>query len=272
MQKPSQRASALSRHVNPTPSGRGKVFLVGAGPGDPGLLTRKAERVIRDADVVLYDKLVDERIIALVPHETELLDVGKDPDRHKVPQHKINDLLVSYARQGKRVVRLKGGDPFVFGRGGEEAEELITHGVDVEVVPGISSAVAVPAYAGIPVTHRDYASSVTIITGHEAAGNQLQWEVLAQLDGTLVVLMGVGTLAENVKNLVAYGKDAQTPAAIIAQGTTPHQKVVVGTLSDIVLKAKDADLKAPAVLIIGDVVKLKHTLQPSDEDISNHST
>ena len=256
--------------MTPTRRSKGKVFLVGAGPGDPDLLTRKAERVIKDANVVLYDKLVDDRIVALVPHGTELLDVGKDPDRHKVPQHKINELLVRYARQGKTVVRLKGGDPFVFGRGGEEAEELMRHGVDVEIVPGISSAVAVPAYAGIPVTHRDYASSVTIITGHEAAGNRLQWEVLAQLDGTLVVLMGVGTLAENVSNLVARGKDAQTPAAIIAQGTTPRQKVVVGTLSDIARKAKEADLKAPAVLIIGDVVKLKHILQP-DEDASNHS-
>jgi len=258
--------------VTPTRRSKGKVFLVGAGPGDPDLLTRKAERVIKDANVVLYDKLVDDRIVALVPHGTELLDVGKDPDRHKVPQHKINELLVSYARQGKTVVRLKGGDPFVFGRGGEEAEELMTHGVDVEVVPGISSAVAVPAYAGIPVTHRDYASSVTIITGHEATGNRLQWEVLAQLDGTLVVLMGVGTLAENVSNLVARGKDVQTPAAIIAQGTTPRQKVVVGTLRDIARKATDADLKAPAVLIIGDVVKLKHILQPNYEDASNHST
>jgi len=258
--------------MNPTPSSRGKVFLVGAGPGDPGLLTRKAEHVIKDADVVLYDKLVDERILALVPRETELLDVGKDPNRHRVPQHKINDLLVSYARQGKSVVRLKGGDPFVFGRGGEEAEELTKHGIDVEVVPGISSAVAVPAYAGIPVTHRDYASSVTIITGHEAAGNALQWEVLAQLDGTLVVLMGVGTLAENVANLIACGKNAQTPAAIIAQGTTPHQKVVVGTLSDITRKAKYAGLKTPAVLIIGNVVKLKHILQPNYEDTGNHST
>ena len=258
--------------MTPTRRSKGKVFLVGAGPGDPDLLTRKAERVIKDANVVLYDKLVDDRIVALVPHGTELLDVGKDPDHHKVPQHKINELLVSYARQGKTVVRLKGGDPFVFGRGGEEAEELVTHGVDVEVVPGISSAVAVPAYAGIPVTHRDYASSVTIITGHEATGNRLQWEVLAQLDGTLVVLMGVGTLAENVSNLVARGKDVQTPAAIIAQGTTPRQKVVVGTLRDIARKATDADLKAPAVLIIGDVVKLKHILQPNYEDASNHST
>ena len=271
MQKPSQPASALSHPVTPIRRSKGKVFLVGAGPGDPDLLTRKAERVIKDANVVLYDKLVDDRIVALVPHGTELLDVGKDPNYHTVPQHKINELLVSYARQGKTVVRLKGGDPFVFGRGGEEAAELMTHGVDVEVVPGISSAVAVPAYAGIPVTHRDYASSVTIITGHEAAGNRLQWDVLAQLDGTLVVLMGVGTLAENVENLVACGKDVQTPAAIIAQGTTPRQKVVVGTLSDIAHKAKDADLKAPAVLIIGDVVKLKYILQPSDEDASNHS-
>jgi uroporphyrin-III C-methyltransferase len=257
--------------MSPIRSSKGKVFLVGAGPGDPDLLTRKAERVIKDADMVLYDKLVDDRIVRLVPPGTELMDVGKDPERHKVPQHKINELLVHYARQGKTVVRLKGGDPFVFGRGGEEAEDLTIHGVDVEVVPGISSAIAVPAYAGIPVTHRDYASSVTIITGHEAAGNQLQWNVLAQLDGTLVILMGVGTLAENVTKLVAAGKDAQTPAAIVAHGTTPRQKAITGTLDDIARKAKDASIKAPAVLVVGEVVKLKHILQPSDEDASNHS-
>jgi len=250
----------------------GKVTLVGAGPGDPDLLTKKGERAIKDADVVLYDKLVDDRIIALIPPKTELIDVGKEVHQHKVPQRQINELLIGYARKGKNVVRLKGGDPFVFGRGGEEVEALITRGVDVEVVPGISAAVAVPAYAGIPLTHRDYASSVTIITGHEAQGNRLQWDVLARLAGTLVVLMGVGTLEDTVTNLTACGKDTQTPAAIIAQGTTPNQRSVIGTLSDIARKAKDADLKAPAVLIIGDVVKLKHILQPIDEDPSNSST
>ena len=258
--------------MNPKNRPKGKVFLVGAGPGDPDLLTRKAERVIKDADVVLYDKLVDERVIALVPEKAELMDVGKDPSHHKVPQHKINDLLVKYARAGKRVVRLKGGDPFVFGRGGEEAEALVAHGIEVEVVPGISSAVAVPAYAGIPVTHRNYASTFTIVTGHEAAGNELPWDVLAQLDGTLVILMGVGTLAENVANLIAFGKPMQTPAAIIAHGTTRRQKVVVGTLDDIARKAEAADVDAPAVLVIGDVVKLTHILKPQHANVGNHST
>lgn len=249
---------------------KGKVLLVGAGPGDPDLLTRKAERAIKSADVVLYDKLVDERVIALVPEKIELIDVGKDPDHHKVPQQKINDLLVKYAKKGKKVVRLKGGDPYVFGRGGEEAEELVAHGIDVEIVPGISSAVAVPAYAGIPVTHRKYASTFTVITGHEAAGNELKWDVLAQLDGTLVILMGVGMLAENVAKLIAFSKPAQTPAAIIAQGTTSRQKVVVGTLANIALKAEAANVEAPAVLVVGDVVKLAHILRPQDANASDH--
>jgi uroporphyrin-III C-methyltransferase len=258
--------------MKPKNTSKGKVFLVGAGPGDPGLLTRKAEHVIKSADIVLYDKLVDERVIALVPKNIELLDVGKDPKHHKVPQHKINDLLVKYAKKGKKVVRLKGGDPYVFGRGGEEAEELVAHGIDVEVVPGISSAVAVPAYAGIPVTHRKYASAFTIITGHEATGNELKWDILAQLDGTLVILMGVGTLAENVAKLITFGKPSQTPAAIIARGTTSHQKVVVGTLDDIALKAQTANVGAPAVLVVGDVVKLAHILRPQDADASDHQT
>jgi uroporphyrin-III C-methyltransferase len=256
--------------MRPKDTSKGKVFLVGAGPGDPELLTLKAEHVIKSADIVLYDKLVDERVLALVPKKVELLDVGKDPNHHKVPQQRINDLLVTYAKKGKRVVRLKGGDPYVFGRGGEEAEELVAHGIDVEIVPGISSAVAVPAYAGIPVTHRKYASTLTIITGHEAAGNELKWDVLAQLNGTLVILMGVGALAENVANLIAFGKPAQTPAAIIAQGTTSRQKVVVGVLDDIARKAEQANVAAPAVLVVGDVVKLAHILRQQDANASNH--
>lgn len=256
--------------MRPKNTSKGKVFLVGAGPGDPDLLTLKAEHVIKSADIVLYDKLVDERVLALVPKKVELLDVGKDPNHHKVPQQRINDLLVTYAKKGKRVVRLKGGDPYVFGRGGEEAEELVAHGIDVEIVPGISSAVAVPAYAGIPVTHRKYASTLTIITGHEAAGNELKWDVLAQLDGTLVILMGVGALAKNVANLIAFGKPAQTAAAIIAQGTTSRQKVVIGVLDDIARKAEQANVEAPAVLVVGDVVKLAHILRQQDANASNH--
>ena len=239
---------------------KGKVFLVGAGPGDPQLLTKDAERVIRKADVILYDKLVDKRVLELASPRAELVDVGKDPHHHKVPQHKINERLTQEATQGKVVVRLKGGDPFVFGRGGEEAEQLIAHGIDVEVVPGISSAFAVPAYAGIPVTHRKYASSVTVVTGHEAQGNQLQWDVLSKLNGTLVILMGVSTLAENLSMLLQHGKPITTPAAIIAHGTTEEQQVVVGTLGDIQKKAEQTGISAPAVLVIGDVVRLRALL------------
>lgn len=240
---------------------KGKVFLVGAGPGDPGLLTRKAEQTMRTADVVFYDKLVDKRIVQLARKEAQLIDVGKGPGHHEVPQHKINDLLIEHAQQGKAVVRLKGGDPFLFGRGGEEAAQLVAHGIDVEIIPGVSSAVAVPAYAGIPVTHRKLASSVTIITGHEAQEGRLQWDVLAKLRGTLVILMGVGALAQNLSRLVRCGKPAETPAAIIEQGTTKNQRVIVGTISDLPSKAREAGVRAPAVLVIGDVVSLRKTLQ-----------
>jgi uroporphyrin-III C-methyltransferase len=250
----------------------GKVFLVGAGPGDPELLTRKAERIINEAEVVLYDKLVDERVLAFIPKKAKRIDVGKKPSHHKVPQYAINELMSRYAQAGKTVVRLKGGDPYIFGRGGEEAEELVAHGITVEVVPGISSAVAVPAYAGIPVTHREHASTLTIITGHEAAGNELQWDVLAQLKGTLVILMGVGTLQKNVANLLASGKPEKTPAAVISQGTTPDQKVVVGTLDTIGREADRAGVEAPAVMIIGDVVKLRDVLASKNGNSGNHST
>ncbi len=240
---------------------KGKVFLVGAGPGDPELLTRRAERVLRQADVIFYDKLVNQSVIALASPSAELVDVGKDPHHHKVPQQEINELLIQQAERGKTIVRLKGGDPFVFGRGGEEAEHLIARGIDVEVVPGISSAVAVPAYAGIPVTHRKYASTVTIITGHEAKGNQIQWDVLAKLEGTLIILMGVGTLAENVSQLVKHGRPLETPAAVISNGTTPQQRVIVGTIGNLRHKAQEAGISAPAVLVIGDVVRLRETLK-----------
>jgi uroporphyrin-III C-methyltransferase len=245
---------------------------VGAGPGDPELLTRKAARIINEAEVVLYDKLIDERVLALIPKKAKRIDVGKEYGYHKVPQTAINELMSGYAQAGKTVVRLKGGDPFVFGRGGEEAEELVAQGIAVEVVPGISSAVAIPAYAGIPVTHRKYASTLTIITGHEAAGNKLQWDVLAQLEGTLVILMGVSTMQKNLANLLASGKPEKTPVAIIAQGTTRYQKVVVGTLDTIMREASKAGIEAPAVMIIGDVVKLRDVLASNNGNAGNHST
>ncbi len=246
--------------MNRTAAAKGKVFLVGAGPGDPELLTKRAEQIIRQADVILYDKLVDKSVIALASPTAELIDVGKDPRHHKVPQREINELLIQQAARGKVVVRLKGGDPFVFGRGGEEAEQLVARDIDVEVIPGISSAIAVPAYAGIPVTHRKYTSSVTVITGHEAQGNQLQWDVLARLSGTLVILMGVGTLAENLSKLIAYGKPIETPAAIISHGTTKRQQVVVGTVGDLQNRVEQAGVSAPAVLVIGEVVRLRKVL------------
>ncbi len=246
--------------MNKITASGGKIYLVGAGPGDPELLTRRAERVIRQADVVLYEKLVDQSVVGLASPNAELIDVGKDPRHHKVPQHEINELLAQHAKRGKVVVRLKGGDPYVFGRGGEEAEQLVAHGIDVEVIPGVSSAVAVPAYAGIPVTHRKYASSVTIVTGHEALGNQPQWDVLAKLSGTLVILMGVGTLATTLSHLIEHGKPIETPAAIIASGTTKRQQVIVGTIGDLHDKVKQASLSAPAVLVIGDVVRLRKVL------------
>ena len=236
---------------------KGTVYLVGAGPGDPELITKKAERIIKEADVILYDRLVDRQISSIFPKSAELVDVGKESDYHKVPQRKINELMIDNAKKGKIVVRLKGGDPYVFGRGGEEAQELSARGVNVEVIPGISSAVAVPAYAGIPVTHRDYASSLTIITGHESGSNTIQWDVLASLNGTLVILMGVSNFRRNIETLVKFGRPLETPVAIIEKGTTPQQKVIIGTLESIVKKAEKEGIKAPAVVVVGDVVNVR---------------
>jgi len=236
---------------------KGTVYLVGAGPGDPELITKKAERIIKEADVILYDRLVDRQISSIFPKSAELVDVGKESDYHKVPQRKINELMIDNAKKGKIVVRLKGGDPYVFGRGGEEAQELSARGVNVEVIPGISSAVAVPAYAGIPVTHRDYASSLTIITGHESGSNTIQWDVLASLNGTLVILMGVSNFRRNIETLVKFGRPLKTPVAIIEKGTTPQQKVIIGTLESIVKKAEKEGIKAPAVVVVGDVVNVR---------------
>lgn len=241
----------------------GKVYLVGAGPGDPELLTRKAERILRSADVILYDALVGEGIHDLFPRDAKLIDVGKRADNHTYPQEEINRMLVDLARNNAVVVRLKGGDPYVFGRGGEEAEELIKEGIEVEVVPGISSAVAVPAYAGIPVTHRDYSSSLTIITGHEdpAKGQSaLNFKALANMQGTLVILMGIKRLKDNVEALIANGKSPDTPVAIIEKGTTPEERLTTGTLGTIVNLADMHGVEAPAIIVVGDVVKLRKVL------------
>lgn len=241
----------------------GRVFLVGAGPGDPELLTKKAERIIKEADVILYDQLVGDEIIKSFPDEAELIDVGKHAGLHKFEQDETTQMLIEHARRGKTVVRLKGGDPYLFGRGGEEAEALVAEGIEVEIIPGITSAIAVPAYAGIPVTHRDCASMVTFITGHEdpiKEKSALDWSLLARISGTLVVLMGVKNLERNVNALLRYGKDPETPVALIERGTTDKQKVTTGVLRNIIKIAKRANVKPPAIVVVGDVVRLHETL------------
>ncbi|MDO9096718.1 MAG: uroporphyrinogen-III C-methyltransferase [Candidatus Methanoperedens sp.] len=243
----------------------GKVYLVGSGPGDPELLTIKAKRLIESAEVVLYDQLPGEAILNMLPESAEKIDVGKYAGNHKLSQWQINELLVKRAKEGKLVVRLKGGDPYLFGRGGEEAQALVKEGIEVEIVPGITSAIAVPAYAGIPITHRDYASMVTFITGHEDPDKEdtaLDWELLARFQGTLVILMGVSMLPRNVKELVKHGKSIDTPVAVIERGTRPDQRVTIGTLADIVGLCKQRKVKAPAITVIGDVVKLHWELSP----------
>ncbi|HUL62924.1 MAG TPA: uroporphyrinogen-III C-methyltransferase [Methanocella sp.] len=242
---------------------RGKVYLVGAGPGEPDLLTVRALTVLRGADVILYDALVGPDVIRLFPPGAELIDVGKRADRHAYPQAEINRMLVELAQRHGTVVRVKGGDPYVFGRGGEEAEALVKAGVAVEVVPGISSAIAVPARAGIPVTFRGYASSVTVLTGHEdptKGATALDFKALAALQGTLVILMGIRRLEENVRALLDNGKPPETPVAIIESGGTDAERVTVGTLGTIVDRARDLRVEAPAVIVVGEVVRLREVL------------
>jgi uroporphyrinogen III methyltransferase/synthase len=232
----------------------GKVYIVGAGPGDLGLMTLRGLQLLRSADVVVYDQLVNPVLLEEAPHNAERIFVGKQAGRDSIAQNDINEVLVNYALHGHQVVRLKGGDPFVFGRGGEEAEALADAGIAFEIVPGVSSAVAVPAYAGIPLTHRKFASSFAVVTGHEAVKSRssVDWTKLATAVDTLVILMGLHNLSSIVAQLIAYGRAPQTPAAVIEQGTTERQKTVIGTLANIVDKC--SALKAPALIVVGDVV------------------
>jgi uroporphyrinogen III methyltransferase/synthase len=241
----------------------GTVFLVGAGPGDPGLITVKGRALIREADVVVHDHLVAAQLLLEARPDAELIYVGKKGKDHTLEQHEINDLLVTKAREGKTIVRLKGGDPYVFGRGGEEAEELVASGIPFEVVPGVTSGVGAPAYAGIPVTHRDHASLVTFVTGHEDPTKEessIDWEVLARTPGTLVFLMGVRNLPNISASLIKYGKPADTAAALIQRGTMPGQVSMVSTLGEIPRDAQRRGMKPPAVLVVGSVATLKETL------------
>jgi uroporphyrinogen III methyltransferase/synthase len=233
----------------------GKVWLVGAGPGDPGLFTLKGARVLQHAEVVLYDNLVGRGVLSRIPRSAEAIYVGKKSGNHAVPQDEIGALLVKKAAEGKRVVRLKGGDPFLFGRGGEELEGLKAGGIPFEVVPGISSALAVPAYFGIPVTHRDYCSQVHIITGHGGASihRDIDYHALVKAGGTLIFLMGLASLEGICKNLMEAGLDPQTPGAVLEQGTTAKQRKVLAPITQLSLAAAEAEIKSPAIIMVGTV-------------------
>lgn len=241
----------------------GIVYLVGAGPGDPGLITVRGRECLRRAEVVVYDYLANPRLLDEVPVQAERIYAGKTGGVHHRPQEQINDLLVAHARQGKMVVRLKGGDPYVFGRGGEEALHLHEHGIPFEVVPGVTAGFAAAAYAGIPLTHRDYTTSLGLVTGHERPEkkmSRLDWQKLATGVGTLVFYMGMANLELIARELVRHGRPAETPVAIVRWATTPRQRTLTGTLHDIVAKVRAQHFKPPAIIIVGNVVELREQL------------
>lgn len=244
----------------------GKVYLVGAGPGDPGLLTIKGKTLLECADVVIYDALVSPQIIALINPHAEQINAGKRRGRHSLKQDETTQLLIEQAQIHAVVVRLKGGDPFVFGRGGEEMEDLIAAGVAVEVVPGVTSGIAAPAYAGIPLTHRGYSSSVTFVTGHETVGKyrpQVNWQAIAQGSETIAVYMGVQNLPHITQELLNAGLSPDTPIALIRWGTRPDQEELIGTLETIVQRVEESGFEAPAIAVIGQVVNLHSILSSS---------
>jgi uroporphyrin-III C-methyltransferase len=241
----------------------GKVYLVGAGPGDPGLITLKGKTLLECADVVIYDALVSPQVLAMINPQAEQINAGKRKGMHSLLQEDTTQLLISKAREAAIVVRLKGGDPFIFGRGGEEMEELVAAGIPVEVVPGITSGVAAPAYAGIPLTHRSYSSSVTFVTGHEGAGKYrpaVNWQAIAQGSETIVIYMGIHNLPSIIEQLSKAGLNPQTPVALVRWGTRPEQEELRGTLATIVQQVDEAKFLAPAIVVIGSVVSLHQIL------------
>ncbi|MGG1575205.1 uroporphyrinogen-III C-methyltransferase [Fictibacillus sp. NRS-1165] len=247
---------------------KGKVYLVGAGPGDPKLITVYGMECIQKADVIAYDRLINKELLNYAKRDAELIYCGKLPGKHELIQEQIHDLLVEKAMEGKTVTRLKGGDPCVFGRVGEEAEILAGHDIPFEIVPGVTAGIAAPAYAGIPVTHRDHAGSFTIVTGHgrkEKGQDFINWRALAEGSDTIAFYMGIGNLKNICKELVSHGKSPDTPAAVIEWGTTQHQRTVTGTLATIEREAEAAAISHPAMIIVGEVVQLREKIRWFDK-------
>ncbi|QLH74298.1 MAG: uroporphyrinogen-III C-methyltransferase [Methanomassiliicoccales archaeon] len=241
----------------------GEVYLVGAGPGDPGLITVRGRELITKADVIVHDSLIGMELLEAAREDAEVIDVGKRGAHHKAEQPDINRLLIEKALEGKMVVRLKGGDPFLFGRGGEEAEELVRHGIRVHLVPGVTSSIAVPGLAGIPLTHRDHASMVTIMTGHEGLHKDeevIDYSLLARLGGTIVIMMGMSNLEKNMSRLIEGGMDPTTPVSVIEKGSTPEQRMVSADVATIAQRCKSLGVGAPAVVVVGGVASLWKTL------------
>ncbi|MEM7351061.1 MAG: uroporphyrinogen-III C-methyltransferase [Acidobacteriota bacterium] len=259
--------SGVTANVDPSSSHPGTVYLVGAGPGDPDLITVRGLRCLQQAEVLLYDRLLHPALLDEAPRARKIF-VGKAPGRPGIGQAAIHRLLIEHARKGYRVVRLKGGDPFIFGRGGEEAEALHAAGIPWEVVPAVSSACGVPARAGIPLTHRELARSFAVVTAHRTDGSDLDWSALAGID-TLVVLMGVAALPTVARQLIRHGRDPRTPAAIIARGTLPDERRVSGTLADLPMLAAEALIRSPATIVIGQVVALRDELVGSATTLSD---
>ena len=247
---------------------KGMVYLIGAGPGAPGLITLKAIECIKEADVVVYDYLANKRFLEYAGKRAEIIYVGKQGGAHTLPQDEINKLIIKKAQKGKIIARLKGGDPFIFGRGGEEAEEIIQAGIPYEVIPGVTAGVAAAAYAGIPLTHRDFTTTVAFITGHEdptKEDSNIYWDKISTGIGTLVFYMGIGNLEPNMKKLMENGRSPDTPVALIRWGTTSNQETIIGTIKDIAEKAKQANFKAPAITVVGGVVSLRDKLRWFDK-------
>jgi uroporphyrin-III C-methyltransferase / precorrin-2 dehydrogenase / sirohydrochlorin ferrochelatase len=240
---------------------QGKVYIVGAGPGDPELLTLRALRLMNEADAVVYDQLVGEGILALVPDRAERIYAGKKSGNHSLPQDELNKLLVGLARRGRKVLRLKGGDPFVFGRGGEESQFLAEHGVPFEIIPGVTSASGAACYAGIPLTHRDYAQACIFVTGHAKKGGcELDWSMLARPAQTVVIYMGLGQIREICAGLIEHGRSPDTPVAVVEHATTDAQRVILGTLRTIAGKCTRRKVRTPSLIIVGEVVDLHDKL------------